>query len=125
MNERWIVDAMNVIGSKPDGWWKDRDGAMRTFAQTVDDYARTTGKDIIVVLDKDPGRLPETPHVDVVISRHRGPNAADREIERLVREAKDPERLRVVTSDRALIEKVTALGAKVIPSSTFRAELAR
>ena len=24
-----FVDAMNVIGSRPDGWWKDRAGAMR------------------------------------------------------------------------------------------------
>ncbi|MGE5857760.1 MAG: RNA-binding protein, partial [Solirubrobacterales bacterium] len=25
---RWLVDAMNVIGSRPDGWWKDRHAAM-------------------------------------------------------------------------------------------------
>ena len=25
----WLVDGMNVIGSKPDGWWRDRTGAMR------------------------------------------------------------------------------------------------
>ncbi|MFY9921120.1 MAG: hypothetical protein WAL26_22395, partial [Mycobacterium sp.] len=24
MTRRWIVDAMNVIGSRPDGWWKNR-----------------------------------------------------------------------------------------------------
>jgi hypothetical protein len=25
---RWIVDAMNVIGTRPDGWWRDRHAAM-------------------------------------------------------------------------------------------------
>ena len=23
---RWYIDGMNVIGSRPDGWWRDRDG---------------------------------------------------------------------------------------------------
>jgi hypothetical protein len=58
MGERWIVDAMNVIGSRPDGWWKDPDQAMRDFARALDDHARSTGKDITVVLDKEPGRRP-------------------------------------------------------------------
>ena len=26
---RLVVDAMNVIGTRPDGWWRDRDGAAR------------------------------------------------------------------------------------------------
>jgi hypothetical protein len=25
---RWYVDGMNVIGTRPDGWWRDRDAAM-------------------------------------------------------------------------------------------------
>ena len=30
----WIVDAMNVIGTRPDCWWKDLHGAMvRLFEQ--------------------------------------------------------------------------------------------
>jgi len=24
---RWLIDASNVIGSRPDGWWRDRAGA--------------------------------------------------------------------------------------------------
>ena len=28
---RWLVDGMNVIGSRPDGWWKDRDSAMKEY----------------------------------------------------------------------------------------------
>ena len=123
MSERWIVDAMNVIGSRPDGWWNDPDEAMRDFARALDDHAGSTGKDITVVFDKDPGRLPETSHIDVVIARRRGRNAADYEIEQLVEGEDDPQRLRVVTSDRDLADKVRAAGAKVVSSGNFRREL--
>ena len=123
MSERWIVDAMNVIGSRPDGWWNDPDKAMREFARALDDHAARTGTDITVVFDKDPGRLPETSHIDVVIARRRGRNAADYEIEQLVDDEEDPQHLRVVTSDRDLAGKVRADGAKVVSSGTFRHEL--
>jgi predicted RNA-binding protein with PIN domain len=123
MSERWIVDAMNVIGSRPDGWWNDPDEAMRDFAAALDDHAGNTGKAITVVFDKDPGRLPETSHLDVVIARRRGPNAADYEIEQLVAGEEDPQHLRVVTSDRDLADKVRAAGAKVESSGRFRREL--
>ena len=36
---RWIVDAMNVIGSRPDKWWNDPEKAMRRMAVTLNDYA--------------------------------------------------------------------------------------
>ena len=119
----WIVDAMNVIGSRPDQWWNDPDRAMREFASTIDGFAARTNKRITVVFDKDPGRLPETPNIEVAIARRRGRNAADHEIEQIVAAADDPAGLRVVTSDRRLVEKVTALGAKVTSSGRFRSEL--
>lgn len=122
---RVIVDAMNVIGSRPDGWWKDRDRAMRDFARAVDAHACETGEDITIVFDTDPGPPLETDHVDVVIALRRGANAADYEIERLVAEEPDRGRLLVVTSDRALTEAVTAAGAEVTSSGAFRAELER
>ena len=49
---RWLVDGMNVIGSRPDGWWRDRRGAMRRL---VEDLARLEG-DVTVVLDGDDPR---------------------------------------------------------------------
>ena len=116
---------MNVIGSRPDGWWNDPEAAMREFTHAVQAHSAVTGKKITVVFDSDPGGLPENTHVDVVIARRRGRNAADHEIERLVTEDQDPARLRVVTSDRALIDKVTGLGATVVSSGIFRDELDR
>jgi predicted RNA-binding protein with PIN domain len=122
MSERWIVDAMNVIGSRPDGWWKDREKAMRAFAAQVDEHAASTGRDITVVFDSDPGRLPEL-SIEIVIARERGRNAADHEIERLVHEADDRTSMRIVTSDRALSDSVAAAGADVVSAGLFRREL--
>jgi hypothetical protein len=30
-----VIDAANVIGSRPDGWWRDRAGATRAFTERV------------------------------------------------------------------------------------------
>lgn len=118
-----IVDAMNVIGSRPDGWWKDPKKAMREFARAVDAYARQEHESVTVVFDSDPGGLPETTHIEVVIASRRGRNAADYEIARLVAQSDDPKLIRIVTSDRDLIDQVKALGARVISVSTFRDNL--
>ena len=123
MKQRWIVDAMNVIGSRPDGWWKDRIGAMRDLAIALERHGRETQKEITVVFDQDPGPLPDVPHIEVVVARSAGRNAADYEIERLVKEDLDPASLRVVTSDRRLIDEVRTAGAMVVSSSRFRDDL--
>ena len=125
MAVRWIVDAMNVIGSRPTGWWNDPDRAMREFAAALDAFAARTTRDITCVFDKDPGDLPAVSAIEVAVARRRGRNAADHEIEQLVAADPDPATLRVVTSDRRLVEKVTALGARVVSSGRFRTDLDR
>ena len=32
---RWLVDGMNVIGSRPTGWWRDRPRAMRELVKDL------------------------------------------------------------------------------------------
>ena len=41
---RWIVDGMNVIGSRPTGWWRDRPGAMRGLVAELGDVRRRAGE---------------------------------------------------------------------------------
>ena len=36
---RWIVDGNNVMGSRPDGWWRDRENAARALAEQVAAFA--------------------------------------------------------------------------------------
>ena len=119
----WLVDAMNVIGSRPDGWWNDPVKAMRRFAAELDEFAKKTGDEVTVVFDKDPGPLDDAGSIEVVVARWKGRNAADHEIEEIVGAAEDPASLRVVSSDKRLVEKVTELGAKVTSSGRFRAQL--
>ena len=49
---RWIVDGMNVIGTRPDGWWRDRDAAMARLVNELESYAAATGDDITVVFER-------------------------------------------------------------------------
>src|SRR5437879_5511924 len=103
--ERFVVDGMNVIGSRPDGWWRDRDGAVRRLVHRLQELARRSGDAITVVLDGRPLRdLPTGTHdgIDVIYARRGGPNAADDRIVELVAQLDTPEAVVVVTSDRDL-----------------------
>jgi hypothetical protein len=117
---RWLVDAMNVIGSRPDGWWRDRDAAVRRLLEQL----RGLDEHVTVVLDAGPGELAGRDEaLEVVIAPRRARNAADDEIVRLVAEAPDPASLRVVTSDGALAARVRELGAEVEGAGSFRRRL--
>jgi predicted RNA-binding protein with PIN domain len=122
---RWLIDGMNLIGARPDGWWNDPDRAMRALAQRLDDYAAQSGDEVTVVFDRRPVSLEPHDRVRVVVARWKGRNAADHEIEVMVEDDEEPVALRVVTSDRRLAEKIRALGAITVPSGSFRARLDR
>lgn len=119
---RWLVDGMNVIGSRPDGWWRDRDGAMRRLVADLDAFASATGEAVTVVYD---GRRRDvgTDRVDVRFASRRGPDAADDDIAALTAADPDPATLRVVTSDAALAGRVAEAGASVVGAGAFRRAL--
>jgi uncharacterized protein YaiI (UPF0178 family) len=118
----WFVDASNVMGSKPDGWWRDRDGATRRLIAAVEAWAAREHARVTVVLDAGPPELARAGgDVDVVIAPRRGRDAADDEIARLVAGTADA---RVVTSDAALAARVRASGAQVEGAGGFRNRLA-
>jgi predicted RNA-binding protein with PIN domain len=116
---RWIVDGMNVIGSRPDGWWRDRPGAQRRLAEELAEFAAAGGDEVAVVFDGKPFEL-EAPGVDVAFASRRGPDAADDDIAGRVAADGDPGSLSVVTSDEGLAERVRAHGAEVIGAGAFR-----
>ena len=53
---RWLIDASNVIGSRPDGWWRDREGATRRLLDALREFA-AAGEQVTVVLDAGPPEL--------------------------------------------------------------------
>jgi predicted RNA-binding protein with PIN domain len=119
---RWLVDGMNVVGSRPDGWWRDRRSAMKRLAKLLAAFAAETGEPVTVVFDGRPFDL-SAPGVEVAFAPGRGPNAADHEIAAIVEADPDPGSITVVTSDRELADRVRAAGAKVVGSGPFRRRL--
>jgi predicted RNA-binding protein with PIN domain len=119
---RWLVDGMNVVGSVPDGWWRDRRAAMRKLAESLAAFAAETGEPLTVVFDGRPFDLSAAP-VEVRFATRSGRNAADHDIAALVQADPDPQSLTVVTSDRELANRVTAAGAEVAGAGPFRKRL--
>jgi predicted RNA-binding protein with PIN domain len=115
---RLIVDGNNLMGSRPDGWWKDRAGATRRLLEQLGAWAQ---EDVCVVFDgRPPERLPNPARVDVCFAERGGRDAADDVIARLVAEDDDPAALRVVTSDAELARRVRAHGAQVTGARALR-----
>jgi hypothetical protein len=107
-----IVDAANVIGSRPTGWWRDRAGAAQRFVEQVRASARGGRLEapVVVVLEGQARRGVEESDADgvrVVHARGEGDDtiaviAADHRGDALV-----------VTADRALTDRVRAGGGDV------------
>jgi uncharacterized protein YaiI (UPF0178 family) len=122
---RWLVDGMNVIGSRPDRWWRDRAGAFRRLRGQLVALARSSGDEVVLVLD---GRRPSDWPADagiVTAFASGGRGAADDEI--VARLAADgrPETVTVVTSDRELADRARELGADVVGAAGFRRRIER
>ncbi|KUI00450.1 RNA-binding protein [Mycolicibacterium acapulense] len=116
---RWIVDGMNVIGSRPDGWWRDRHRAMVTLVERLESW-RAHGDDVTVVFERPPQPPIDSSAVTVAYAPRPAPNSADDEIVRLVLADDRPADISVATSDRTLAERVREAGASVVPAERLR-----
>jgi len=117
-----VVDGANVVGSVPDGWWRDRAGAAirlrdRLIAMSPAGLADLAGPlEVVLVVEGKARDIPEIPGVRLV----RALGSGDDAIVEVVAAAPDREVV-VVTADRELRRRVTALGAGVRgPSSIPR-----
>src|SRR4051812_39761317 len=99
---------MNVIGSRPDGWWRDRDAALARLGDRLGALLGPTGDDVTVVFERPPRPPLRSSLIEVAHATRRGPDAADFEIARRVEQDADPGSIQVVTSDRWLGDKVSA-----------------
>jgi predicted RNA-binding protein with PIN domain len=120
---RWLVDGMNVIGTRPDAWWKDRDAAMLRLVDMLERWAASDGEDVTVVFERPPSPPIRSTLIDVAHAPRPKRNAADEEIVRRLRADPDPSAVRVVTSDRGLADQAWAAGASVEGADTFRTRL--
>jgi predicted RNA-binding protein with PIN domain len=120
---RWLIDGMNVIGTRPDGWWKDRDAAMLRLVDLLERWAASEGDDVTVVFERPPSPPIRSTVIEVAHAPRPRSNAADDEIVRRLQDEPQPHLVRVVTSDRWLADRVSAAGATVEGAETFRARL--
>ncbi|RLP96426.1 hypothetical protein [Micromonospora sp. CV4] len=110
-----IVDGANVVGSRPNGWWRDRAGAAARLRDALTPVASSglperlaAPVEVVLVVEGAARGVPGTEAVRVVSAAGSG----DDTVVDLVEGAPRRRRL-VVTADRELRERVTALGAEV------------
>ncbi len=133
-----VVDAANVVGSTPDGWWNDRVGAAQRLLDGVSDLAvrglSTPAQDPdagllpavagrtrawphwTVVLEGEASAAGDSPHVRV----ERAPRSGDDAVVEAARHTSTAGRhVTVVTADRELRQRVEALGARTVGPRTL------
>ena len=134
-----VVDVANVMGARPDGWWRDRPGAAARLYTEITNLA-ATGRAIPPAPDTTgDSPTPETPPGFVMVLEGAAKAAASRlapndqvrvvqaagsgddAIVALVREL--PGRRVVVTADRELRQRCVAAGATVLGPSWLLALL--
>ncbi|HEX4864203.1 MAG TPA: hypothetical protein VFV02_09035 [Acidimicrobiales bacterium] len=111
-----VIDAANVVGSRPTGWWKDRSKAAGQFVERVR-AAAAAGRlstPVVVVLEGQARTGVREGVADGVEVVH-APGAGDDALAAVVETA--PEPVLLVSSDRGLRTRVERLGAQVVGAS--------
>lgn len=131
-----VVDGANVVGSRPDGWWRDRRGAgmrlrdkLATLAETgFADPALPGGGEwswwpkVVLVVEGKARGVAAVPGVEVVDAETDG----DSQIVAVARSARSEgpdDHVVVVTADRELRSRVEALGASTFGLGTLLTHL--
>lgn len=108
-----VIDAANVVGAVPDGWWRDRAAAtLRLHARLRAAIDAGILRDYVVLVLEGAARAALAPEViDGVDVRH-AERDGDEEVLRVVAAATDS--VGVVTADRRLAADCVARGAYVV-----------
>jgi hypothetical protein len=120
-----IVDSANVVGSIPDGWWRDPVGAAERLRESLRPVAETglsgvteelTGPlDVVMVVEGAARGVESSDGVRVVAASGSG----DDTIVDLVRPTVGARVCAVVTADRGLRDRVSQFGAHVLGPRTL------
>jgi predicted RNA-binding protein with PIN domain len=116
MSQTLVVDAANVVGSRPDGWWRDRAGAARRLHEALL-VADLPHDEVVLVVEgaaKAGVRAGRDGHVRTVHAKGSGDDAIVEEARAAVERG---DRVVVVTADRFLRSRVEGLGAMAMSPS--------
>lgn len=124
-----VVDAANVVGSVPDGWWRDRAAATTRLRDHLVGLAaeglrgsgvplelQTGPLEVVLVVEGQARRVASVDAVRVVAA----PASGDDEIVRVVEQRSRDQVCYVASADRELGERVRALGAEIIGPKRVR-----
>jgi predicted RNA-binding protein with PIN domain len=111
-----VVDAANVVGSIPDGWWKDRPGAAARLHDRL--LVADVVHDRVVLVLEGQAKAGVRAGLDAHVLTVHSPRDGDSAILKAAREAAEAgAEVTVVTADRALAARVAGVGAKVMSPS--------
>ncbi len=119
-----IVDGANVVGSRPDGWWRDRAGAARRLHEQL--LAAVLPYDEIVLILEGKARQGKPAGQDGRLRTVHAPGSGDDAIvEAVIAEVEigDGRDVTVATADRVLRDRVKAAGAKSVSPSSLLDQL--
>jgi hypothetical protein len=108
-----LVDAANVVGSRPDGWWRDRAGATGRLVSRIRAATASGALDppVVVVVEgaARPGADEGTAEGVTVVH---APGEGDDALVAVAVEADEP--VVLVSADRGLAERCRAAGADIV-----------
>lgn len=123
-----LVDAANTVGSRPDGWWRDRAGATSRLLAGLaglagaelpgDDGAPVQVDAVVAVVEGAAREVPAPDGVTVVRAPGSGDDALVAEAGRLLADGAD---VLVVTADRGLRARLPATVAVAGPGRLLAA----
>ena len=107
-----IIDGANVMGSRPDGWWRDRPGAARSLRQKLSN-ADLPQNEAVLLLEGEARRGVHTGQEGRIRTVHAAGSGDDAIVDETLRQlgVGDGREVIVVTADRELRDRVEAVGA--------------
>jgi predicted RNA-binding protein with PIN domain len=111
-----IVDGANVVGSRPDGWWRDRAGAARRLQEQL--LTAVLAYDEVVLVLEGKARQGNPAGLDGQLRTvHASGSGDDAIVEAVIAQVGDEDEVTVVTADRVLRDRVAAAGASSVSPS--------
>jgi len=107
-----IIDGANVVGSRPDGWWRDRAGAARRLHEQLS-ATELPQDEVVLVLEGQARRGRRAGQEGRVRTVHAAGSGDDAIVDEVIRQVAvgDERGVTVVTADRMLRDRVEVAGA--------------
>lgn len=122
MTTTLVVDGANVVGARPDGWWKDRAGAARRLHEQL--LVADIEYDVVVLVLEGQAKGGVRAGRDAHVTTVHAPKDGDATIVEQARTAVGKGgRVVVVTADRALDARVHGVGATTLSPSWLLSRL--